>query len=115
MKQHCDYSKRMLPSLEGILKSTGKAVLDIVKEAHRYDDPSLSSLFDPSSNASLRAWGYYGNARDNYKSGSIVVYVELIWDQGRCVINKVGQTVNLRERRKAESYQNRHLKSVLRL
>ena len=106
----------MLPSLEGILKSTGKAVLDIVKEAHRYDDPSLSSLFDPSSNASLRAWGYHGNARDTYKSGSIVVYVvELIWDQGRCVINKVGQTVNLRERRKAESYQNRHLKSVLRL
>ena len=44
-----------------------------------------------------------------------MVYVELIWDQGRWVINKVGQTTNFRERRKAESYQNSHLKSVIRL
>ena len=45
----------------------------------------------------------------------MVVYVELIWDQGRYVINKVGQTAILRERRKAKSYQNSLLKSVIRL
>jgi len=108
--------KRMLPSLEGRLKSTGKALLNMVKEGKCYDDPSLSS-FDPSSNAFLHAWGYCenANARDNYKHHSILVYVELIWDQGRWVINKVGQTTNFRERRKAESYQNSHLKSVIRL
>ena len=80
--------KRMLPSLEGILKSTGKTMLDLVKEANHCDDPSLSSL-DPSSNASLHARGYYGNARDHYNCLSIVVYVELIWDQSRYV-NEVG-------------------------
>ena len=89
-------------------------LLDIVQEGNRDDDPRLSSL-DPSRNASLPAWSYHGNARDTYKSGSIVVYVALIWDQGRWVISKVGQTTNLRERRKAESYQNSHLKSVIRL
>ena len=76
-------------------------MLDIVKAANHYYDPSLTP-FDPSS-----------NARDDYKPLSIVVYVELIWDQDRYVINKVGQTTNLRERRKAKSYQNSHLKSVI--
>ena len=55
--------KRMIPSLKSILKSTGKTMLGIIKQARHYDDPSLPS-FDPSSNASLHEWGYYGNARD---------------------------------------------------
>ena len=39
--------KRMIPSLKGILKSTGKTMLGIIKQARYYDDPSLPS-FDPS-------------------------------------------------------------------
>ena len=70
----------MLPSLKGILKSTGKTLLDIIKEANHYDDPSLPS-FDPSSNLSLHAWDRYGNARDLFKSASTVVYIELLFEQ----------------------------------
>ena len=44
-----------------------------------------------------------------------MVYIELLIEQGRYVISEVGQTSNLRERRKSESYQNSHLKSVIRL
>ena len=76
---------RMIPSLKGVVKSTGKTMLGIIKQARYYDDPSLPS-FDPSGNASLHAWGYYGNARDLYKSRSIVVYVELLREQDHYVI-----------------------------
>ena len=106
--------KRMIPSLKGVLKSTGRVMLGIIKQARYYDDPSLPS-FDPSSNASLHEWGYYINARDLYKSRSIVVYVELPREQDHYVINKVGQTTNLWERRKAETYHDSLLKSVIRL
>ena len=45
----------------------------------------------------------------------MVVYVEQLREQGRYVVNKVGQTANLLERRKAEMYQTSLLKSVIRL
>ena len=82
-------SKRMLPSLAGIVKSTSKTLFDIIKEANHYDDPSLLS-FNPSSNAPLHGWGCCGIARDLDKSHSLVVYIELFWELCHCVINKVG-------------------------
>ena len=40
--------KRMLPSLKGIFKSTGTAMFGIIKEAKRYNNPSLPSFDAPS-------------------------------------------------------------------
>jgi len=51
-----------------------RGIAGIIKEA---------TSFDPSSNASLREWGYLGNARDICNSHSIVVYIELLFEKNR--------------------------------